>query len=198
MPELISQPGLQFHVFKLHGKLDYSLTIPNKATKKFELSEDDFNIPDLPPTATPKDIATGLHISAVGLELTIVRNTGSLHMHFEGPEGGVGDWTFQNLLQTSRASELCASAGTQTNKTTAPTATQTSMCTFVVRGQQKSNMKPSDEVLEAQNITKGIRVSSLAYNVNERIASPTCLPDEAERQHGELLLTYDVYRVLRF
>lgn len=121
MPELISQPGLQFYVFKLKSKFDYSLSIPNKSTKKFELSKDDFDIPDLPATETPEDVANGLHVSAVGLKLPITKNVGRLEMHFEGTDGGAAHWYFEELEDTSRALGLNASACTQTCGTTSLT-----------------------------------------------------------------------------
>jgi hypothetical protein len=128
MHELISHPGLQFCVFQLSGKLAYTLTPAERPPRSFELHESDFE----DAKAAVKDVEpvrmAGTEASAVGLELTFIRNFGHLEMKPEGKDGSIGQWTFDGLRETSRHAKMCASA-----------AAQACIATFIIKPSQASH-----------------------------------------------------------
>jgi hypothetical protein len=127
MHELISYPGLQFYVFQLSGKLTYTLTPAGRPPRAFELHESDFEDAKAAVKDEEPVRMAGTEASAVGLKLTLVKNIGHLEMKFEGKDGCIGHWTFDDLRETSRQGKMCASA-----------ATQACIATFIIKPSQAS------------------------------------------------------------
>jgi hypothetical protein len=127
MHELISHPGLQFCVFQLSGKLTYTLTPAERPPRSFELHESDFEDAKAAVKDEEPVRMAGTEASAVGLELTLIKNFGHLDMKLEGKDGSIGQWTFDGLRETSRHGKMCASA-----------ATQACIATFIIKPSQAS------------------------------------------------------------
>ncbi|KAF2632881.1 hypothetical protein BU25DRAFT_85121 [Macroventuria anomochaeta] len=116
MHQLISHFGLKFYLFDLQGVLTYELTKDGRSAKTYEISETDVKFASSSEDSIIDNLQpakAGLDISAVGIQLHLLRNDGLLRMWFEGREGCTADWTFDGLKATTNG-RMTASAGAQT------------------------------------------------------------------------------------
>jgi hypothetical protein len=153
MHELQSHPGLQFYIIKIDGTLKYSFSWNRKTAKKYEISDIDFegitgdHIKE--EQGAGELLAVGTEASAVGLQILLVKNEGTLNMEFKGKSGGHASWTFEGL-QEVKGGSVYANAGIQTNRTPAKeTGTQTiptKQCSVLVQTE-----------LTSQEISEGMK-----------------------------------------
>jgi hypothetical protein len=106
MPLLTPHNGLQLSICKLAGTLSFSLTINGKRVSKSEISDIDTSVKEEIP------IGLGTLVTAVGLELFLIKNDGTLELEFLGDTGGIGNWRFKGLAQEERI-VMVAAAGMQ-------------------------------------------------------------------------------------
>lgn len=116
MRELISSPGLQFELFKLHGSLTYTFTRAGRPAVQNVLS--DLDLVDLTrdedsEDGMPQPKKPGLDASAVGIEVRVLKNDGRLQLDFEARDGGSAKWVFDGL-SANDAKPLSVSTSTQT------------------------------------------------------------------------------------
>ncbi|KAF9699195.1 hypothetical protein EKO04_003275 [Ascochyta lentis] len=116
MNELISNPGLRFVLYKLKGSLTYTHARDGKPAKQYNISDADFEETscsqgdDAETSRLPR---SGVHASAVGCQLLLIKNEGVLQITFEGKMGASANWTFRGL-DSGTGNAILASAGTQT------------------------------------------------------------------------------------
>jgi hypothetical protein len=117
MHEPIYHLGLRFYLFELKGSLKYTLTRPGKAPKIHEICESDLDEASSNENSTveePDKLKPGLDASAVGIQLRLIKNDGSLKIEFEGRDGAVADWAFEGLALID-GRRMVAGAATQTD-----------------------------------------------------------------------------------
>ncbi|ORY10629.1 hypothetical protein BCR34DRAFT_664824 [Clohesyomyces aquaticus] len=103
-------PGLKLDVHKLEGTLKYTLFRNDMQIAKSEISEFETD-GDEPVTLikTENGQPQGTCISAVGINMVLIKNPGRLKLEFEGKSGGCGSWIFEGIQHGGR------SVGTQTD-----------------------------------------------------------------------------------
>lgn len=167
-------PGLQFYVIELKGKLNYSLAVPKKPTKHFDLSDSDFDPSDVRSTSKDKDVIDGIHVSAVGLQLILVQNNGYLTFRFEGSNGSTTQREFLHMQDTSKA--------------VASMITQTGIATLVMKNKPKSGNWLIPTTLEAEIRALHATITSVTYQ-NQEGRSWTVNPAVPKELHpGKILV----------
>jgi hypothetical protein len=117
MHEPIYHLGLRFYLLELRGSLKYTLTRPDKTPKVYEICDsdlDDGSSSENSNTEEPKKLKSGLDVSAVGIQLRLIKNDGVLKIEFEGRDGAAADWTFHGLALIE-GGRMVAAAATQTD-----------------------------------------------------------------------------------
>ncbi|KAH7405824.1 hypothetical protein DE146DRAFT_753819 [Phaeosphaeria sp. MPI-PUGE-AT-0046c] len=153
---IFPNPGLQFYVFELKGELRYSLNVPNRPTKDFDLSDSDFEPSDLQAAGDDKSAAEGIRITAVGLQLTIVKNNGYLTFIFKGTGGGSTHREFLHMQDLSEASGPRASA-----------ATQTCISTLMLKDKSKNEESLIPATWDAELRASNAAITSITYRTQD-------------------------------
>jgi hypothetical protein len=107
MPLLNPHNGLQFQILKLEGSLTVSLFFNDKRVSKSEMSDIDTSVKE-----EPWEVS-GPQVTAVGLEILLIKNNGTLELEYMGDTGASGSWSF-NRLDHDEKSMMVATAGMQT------------------------------------------------------------------------------------
>ena len=98
MRELISQPGLKFYLFELHGTLKYSIARPNCPPKTDILSTADYpSHGDVDVKVEGAELEDGEDAVANGLAIRILKNEGRFSVKFRGDAGADVEWVFEGL-----------------------------------------------------------------------------------------------------
>jgi len=118
MHEIKPHPGITYYISKLDGTLTYTFKQGDKQARSFELDKSDFEWSTLRSTNDRDLNVAGTDVSAVGLNIKLVKNNGILAMQYQGEGGNTAQWVFEGLHETSRQSGMYASATTQTCFTT--------------------------------------------------------------------------------
>lgn len=135
------------------------MAAPGRKPKVFEYDEKDFDDIDFPATEPDAEVTVGTQLSAVGLELMLMKNVGHLQLRFEGTDGGTAHWNFDRLQEINRAPGLYASAATQVSTVTVSEGTQTYITTLITQSKRDGDERPLSEVYNAQNSTKSAKAS---------------------------------------
>jgi hypothetical protein len=107
MPILSPYNGLQFQIIKLDGCLTVTLSLNGKRASKLEISYIDTSVKEEPWKSS------GAQVTAVGLEMLLIKNNGTLELEYVGDTGASGSWRF-NGLDHDEKSMMVATAGMQT------------------------------------------------------------------------------------
>ncbi|KAF2867905.1 hypothetical protein BDV95DRAFT_597664 [Massariosphaeria phaeospora] len=166
MLQLISDPGLKFHLFELRGTLKYSLTRNDKPPREYELSQADFEDHDMEEDGDNEPpLSNGRDASAVGFGLRLIKNDGLLRMEFEGLDGGAASWAFSGLEEL-RSGPMYAMAGVQTEgMAMKDTAMQTWTMAVKEMGVQTMAMLTKDSAMQTEaksdNTTSPVATSQI-------------------------------------
>ncbi|KAH3920759.1 hypothetical protein HBH56_009440 [Parastagonospora nodorum] len=114
MHEIKPHPGITYYVRELNGTLTYTFKLGDKPTRTFELDGADFEASTSEPADDVDFNMAGTAVSAVGLDIKLVKNDGIIEMQYQGEGGNTAEWAFDGLQETSRQSGMYASATTQT------------------------------------------------------------------------------------
>lgn len=108
MPLLTPYNGLQFYISKLDGCLTFSLFINGKRVSKSEIWGID--------KSQKEEVqnCTGTEVTAIGLELLLIKNDGTLELRFLGDTGSSVSWVFNGLELDSKGA-MVAMTNTQTD-----------------------------------------------------------------------------------
>lgn len=176
MYELISQPGLQFYVYRLSGTLKYIFTVAGRSPRNFVLHDTDFDPEDADGVVKYEECLSiqGMEASAVGLKLKLVKNNGILDIQFQGRDGSTAHWTFRALQEAGNKTGMYASA-----------STQTCIASFVIRGKQTTHERLFSAKCEAFVRSKGFRITSIICKDADEALWTVSSDGEAKRQLGE-------------
>ncbi|EAT91685.2 hypothetical protein SNOG_00190 [Parastagonospora nodorum SN15] len=105
---------ITYYVRELNGTLTYTFKLGDKPTRTFELDGADFEASTSEPADDVDFNMAGTAVSAVGLDIKLVKNDGIIEMQYQGEGGNTAEWAFDGLQETSRQSGMYASATTQT------------------------------------------------------------------------------------
>lgn len=167
MPILNPHNGLQYQILKLDGSLVVILCVNGKRVSKSEISDIDTSVKE-----EHSDIG-GARITAVGLEILLIKNNGSLEFEYVGDAGGSGSWTFDGLDMDVK-SRMVATAGMQTDTMTTKD-----------RGEQTKTMSTSDMGLQTEPaIAKEVGVQTIPLVVCSISTQTHQAPDPKELGTG--------------
>lgn len=173
MHEAISNPGVKFIFFKLHGTLSYIVTRTGKPPKVYKLHADDFdNDSDGPnddniqvKSETPEN---GTTASAVGLRLQLVKNDGVLEMEYESGEGATAKWMLDGLALHD-GGIMCTAAGTQTEQ-------DAEKCAVCGRGREEKREVMHREVQTDTTATRSMDTQTTGYPATSTAVQTTSNP----------------------
>jgi hypothetical protein len=121
---LFSLPGLKLSVYQLDGTLKCTLLRTGKASIVCDIDKSDLSDKDDPPNSYSESI------TAVGIQLRLLKNDGVVKVEFSGSDGAEARWTFNGLAQTNEGGVMVSAlTRTSNDATKCPTCGQEKVST---------------------------------------------------------------------